>query len=139
MALKWWAYGGGLISATTGHAASRGLEQRRHGRARQANSLGAAGTASPGALLYEPRRRGAHLANHRVGQRGVSSVCGQDTSALAKPATLLRRRRAANAAHHGRSRAPAPCAQTWWRCTEGGAGRDSLGNRDAGGGIARAG
>src|SRR5436189_5668476 len=32
--LIWCGYGGGLISATTGHAASGGLEQRRHGRAR---------------------------------------------------------------------------------------------------------
>src|SRR6478672_1275219 len=110
IALKWSPYGGGLVSPTTGHSASSGLEQRRHGRAPQADSVGATRTASAGALLYEPRRRGAHLANHRARQRGVSSVCRQDTSALAKPATLFRRGCATNATHHGRSRAAAPRA-----------------------------
>src|SRR6476620_277465 len=33
IALKWSPYGGGLVSATTGHSASSGLEQRRHRRA----------------------------------------------------------------------------------------------------------
>src|SRR5207249_9158032 len=63
--------------------------------------FGAARTASAGTLLYEPRRRGAHLANHRARQRGVSSVCRQDTSAMATPATLFRRGCATNATHHG--------------------------------------
>jgi hypothetical protein len=54
------------------------------------------------AHYYMSREGEGHtLQTTALGQRGVSSVCGQDTSALAKPATLFRRRRATDAAHHG--------------------------------------
>src|SRR6266478_4163100 len=89
------------IHATRGHPTAWRLERRKRRSARKANSACAARTASAGALLYEPRRRGAHFANHRARQRDVSSVCRQDTSALAKPATLFRCRRATDATHHG--------------------------------------
>src|SRR6266702_3094274 len=65
-------YDDGLIRATRCHPTARRLERRRRGSAGEVDPAGATRIASAGALLYESRRRGAHLANHRARQRGVS-------------------------------------------------------------------
>ena len=83
-----------------------GLGRRRCSRPRRAGAAGLPRAAAPRRRLPAPRARGPHAAGDGAGPRGVHAAGRPGPRRLAEPRTLLRRRRADDAADPG-----GPCAR----------------------------